>query len=449
MATEYNEPAIPEITIVPASPLITTAFKTNYRKSNDAFLAPPRENSRPARRRSERKRAAARQQREAALQNKISDLENEVIEFITWVFGKISEGTFRDLDQIRQDIDWALSYLLETTPRSVLFEQLQLAKAVLKEVTPPGAAGRRLSIDPIWTQDAQWTPNDFTDRKFFGVEGDDLDQMLQDGIFFNGTNDPYAPFALCEAQDKYITWSSGLEFPDPSDPDYTMLIYAHKASTSLLKRFKDTAEAMERFTDRYVEEIRRGDLDYLREARKLALEQFIPDAPSGIAGKRVFDTCLELRTLYDVVRPGMLPLRSRQKSAKLLERWKETLTEWKFGTQLTSAPSLQEANTFYATSLFWKRAFRCTERIEAAHNDACIGLSYAVSVKAFLEIEELLWRLWVGAICEDLCLVKAFSRKIHSSFLPSIDDFLCTSIAFWEAKVFQQIRRLRHFRSPG
>ncbi|KAF2662602.1 hypothetical protein K491DRAFT_183581 [Lophiostoma macrostomum CBS 122681] len=258
------------------------------------------------------------------------------------------------------------------------------------KAAPNTTASQQLdSENVIWS--TQWTPNHTVDRKFFdGIAGDYLDQMLHDGLHFNGVDDSYVPFALCAAQNKYANWSYGLELPDPRDPDYAMLTYAHKVSTGLLDRFKSTAQAMECFTDRYVEEIRRGDLEYLQEAKIFALEQFIPDAPSGIAGKRVFDTCSELCALYDTVRPSMLPLRPREKSAELLEKWKETLSEWRFGLQLTSTPSFHEGNTHYATSIFWKTAFRCTERIEAAHNAACVNLPTAVSIPAFLELETLI-----------------------------------------------------------
>ncbi|KAF2259551.1 hypothetical protein CC78DRAFT_620936 [Lojkania enalia] len=450
---------IPSITIEP--PIDDTVDRTSSLKCiQTSLLYPSRNNSYGL----HQSRILLRQiledhrrHRESQARLKISKFEKDIADYLQWLFEQINEGVFRDLPTIYADAEWAFNVLWQADPYSSLISSLDLAICVLWELI-----GSSNWLDPhndileadtkgsgqIWG--AMWSPNtvaetedDLTAERNGILHG--LTRLKEECLPYPKSDDPYRPFSLWEAQVKFMLWNEEDAEPSSHDPDYSLLTQAQEISTSLFEAQIDVILTIRSFTDDYIHRITSGNIDYMDEVRSTILDEFDPNSSSKIENSGLGYFCDRVVDLYQTWRIGPMIEGERTVATVLaaLEEYKSCIKELKFRLQLITTPSLQADNTYHLANRFWKTCLACMEDIEKAHNEPYLNSSNSSFTLSSIELENLMWCDWINHMYKVLNAVEDFEGKIHSSFLPSVNDFLIDSLSWWESKIYQKIRHVR------
>ncbi|KAF2119302.1 hypothetical protein BDV96DRAFT_642337 [Lophiotrema nucula] len=386
------------------------------------------------------------------LQNRIEafslmqELDLELADFINNILAGVNNNSFRDLQTIHANAQWALHFLRQLSPGSKNLRRLADAVLILSERTKKPAKKARewrktvVTPDPVWgvVWRAEVLPGNAAWQEDSGSHLRIFEELRKMNVSFPLE---YSSFRLKQAQAKFVAWSGNV-VANPKDPEYHMLTYAQKVTLLVLEKQVGAVHNIARTKNRYLALVKLGGL-CVGQLEELC-QEMLNTSKSGctstqIAGYQLGRICKQIVAIYHACQE-VSDSKTERSSVKMsrvlknLDRHKSWCRQTKVTVRANSSPSLHAHHTRDIANLFWRTAVLARQEIIAAHKP------YRWCLKQCLDFERVIWFDWINRMHREVLAVREFKDKIQLGLLPSVDDFVIETLAWWEAKLDQAVQ---------
>ncbi|KAJ4292580.1 hypothetical protein N0V90_009243 [Kalmusia sp. IMI 367209] len=196
-----------------------------------------------------------------------------------------------------------------------------------------------------------------------------------------------------------------------------------ECSQTSIDDFEVTLQALTSFTEHYVEQIGKGHVEYMTVVRDKILEDYDDEDAFGLQIKTIDDAAWFAHRLFKALSIDVA------RAHEELRPFHERVIMMAGGLNCKE----DTVETRLVANRAWNTLYACMQEIETAHQEMLDRPGMIKLADEVSQTEQLLWRDWLRHI------QAAFEAKDGYPLL--VQDFLLSSLHWWQAKTSQAMRR--------